>query len=569
MLRLTNFSKIVFGLAGVLLVATLGAPSASASGVVGNGTPGSCTQKAFNARFIGGGKITFNCGKNPVTITLTTLQTVKANTTIDGGSKITLAGSNNQLFNVPAGKALTLKHIKLSNGKATDGGAIVNFGTLTVKIVMIKSSQATGKGGAIDNHGTLHISNTLFQSNQANLGGAIAFEAGTATINGNTGFTQNHAIDGGALYIGNGATVNLSNTMVSNNSATYGAGAENDGTLNAQKSVFDSNTADGDGGGIWNLAAALTLEDTTVSHNTAGTTGGGISSYDTSSNVTLRRSTLEYNEAGTTGGGMYNEGTAYLENVTIGENKGDSDGGGFYNSSLDKTANFDFVTIANNTGNLGEGIDVVGGTLHLIGTLISHNGTNFHNCHGSMTSAGFNLSTDNSCTALSKVGDEPNTAQALTSLGLYGGYTDTYSLYSDTNALDSGPDTNTPTTDQRGVPRREGVQTDIGAVERCAEPPQPATLLTPKNNTTVKGGVIKFNWHGNGCTLTYTIEVHQGSKHGKLVTAANVLFPPFRPFINAPGTYYWDVISHNDLQVFLPPTRTADTPSAFNKFTIQ
>ncbi len=344
---------------------------------------------------------------------------------------------------------------------------------------------------------------------------------------------------------------------------------KNEGTLTAQKSVFDSNTADGDGGGIWNLGGTITLEDTTLSHNKAGTTGGGLSNYgndDYSNLVTLRRSTLEYNEAGTDGGGMYNEALASLENVTIGENKGDDDGGGYYNSF--GASNFLFVTVANNKGNLGEGIDVEGGTLHLIGTLISENGTNSHNCHGSMTSAGFNLSTDNSCTALTKIGDQPNTPQALTALSLYGGYTDTYSLYSDTNALNYGPDTTTPTTDQRGVPRSEGGQPDIGAVERCAEPPQPATLLTPTQNATVKPGVIKFNWHGNGCTLSYTIEVHRGSKHGPLVSGANVIFPPYRPFINTPGTYYWDVISHNDLPTFAVPTAPADTFSAFYKFTI-
>ena len=64
--------------------------------VVGSGTPDSCTSDAVVSAVAKGGIITFNCGPDPVTITLT--QTAKIfndkgpKIVIDGGGKVTLSG---------------------------------------------------------------------------------------------------------------------------------------------------------------------------------------------------------------------------------------------------------------------------------------------------------------------------------------------------------------------------------------------------------------------------------------------------------------------------------------------
>src|SRR5437868_559627 len=100
-LALVRFFAI--GVALFAVLASMGIRSARAAGVVGNGTPGSCTQAAFDAKFSDGGTITFNCGSNPVIITFTVLHTVAANTTIDGGKKVTLSASNVAHFHVNAG----------------------------------------------------------------------------------------------------------------------------------------------------------------------------------------------------------------------------------------------------------------------------------------------------------------------------------------------------------------------------------------------------------------------------------------------------------------------------------
>ena len=63
--------------------------------VIGHGTPASCTSAAVVRAVAKGGVITFNCGPNPVTITMTSTAKV-VNTSrrvvLDGGNRVTLSG---------------------------------------------------------------------------------------------------------------------------------------------------------------------------------------------------------------------------------------------------------------------------------------------------------------------------------------------------------------------------------------------------------------------------------------------------------------------------------------------
>ncbi len=66
--------------------------------VVGNGTPESCTSAAFVAAVAAGGVITFNCGADPITITLSETAKVYNDAgpeiLIDGDGLVTLSGGN-------------------------------------------------------------------------------------------------------------------------------------------------------------------------------------------------------------------------------------------------------------------------------------------------------------------------------------------------------------------------------------------------------------------------------------------------------------------------------------------
>src|SRR5437763_1953306 len=75
-------------------------PAVFAAGVVGDGTPGSCTDAALTSALSGGGLVTFNCGPSPVTIVISE-KTISDDTTIDGGGLVTLSGNDtNRLFDL-------------------------------------------------------------------------------------------------------------------------------------------------------------------------------------------------------------------------------------------------------------------------------------------------------------------------------------------------------------------------------------------------------------------------------------------------------------------------------------
>jgi hypothetical protein len=89
----------------------------NAGGVVGDGTPQSCTEAALDAALAGGGLVTFNCGANPYTLTVTAQKVIAANTTMDGGGLIVLSGGGTtRVFSVSVGIGLTLTNLFVSNG---------------------------------------------------------------------------------------------------------------------------------------------------------------------------------------------------------------------------------------------------------------------------------------------------------------------------------------------------------------------------------------------------------------------------------------------------------------------
>jgi len=194
----------------LLALAAMPASPAYAGGVVGTGTPASCTEAAFDARLAGGGAVTFNCG-GAATINLTTTKTISAGTTIDGGGLITLdAGGGRRHFLVNAGVSLGLSNLTIQNGSQVGGGgAIDNSGDLTISRVTFTDNRSTGNnddGGAIEhNAGTLTISNSTFSRNYCgDNGGAIYIVDGTVNISDSTRFLNhdNNSIEnGGAIYI--------------------------------------------------------------------------------------------------------------------------------------------------------------------------------------------------------------------------------------------------------------------------------------------------------------------------------------------------------------------------------
>ena len=73
------------------------ASSARAAGVVGNGSPASCTDAALAAALVGGGLVTFNCGPGNVVIPVNTNVLFTGDSaTVDGADRVTLDGEDSR-----------------------------------------------------------------------------------------------------------------------------------------------------------------------------------------------------------------------------------------------------------------------------------------------------------------------------------------------------------------------------------------------------------------------------------------------------------------------------------------
>jgi len=290
-------------------------------------------------------------------------------------------------------------------------------------------------------------------------------------------------IDGGGVNTvvsipNTSSNVTLSKLTIRNGSVwPHGGGIYNAGTLTINNGAISGNsshglkTAGSSGGGIYN-AGTLTINSSTVSGNRAGGgscnpngsscasgDGGGI---ENSGTLTINNSTVSLNQAaggcldycvipygGGGGIGILNGGTLTINNSTLSGNSTGAYGGGIYNAG---TASLQNSIVANS---------LLGG-----------------NCYGTLTSNGYNLSSDGTCN-FSNTGDLNNTDPKLGPLQKNGGPTQTQALLSGSPAIDAGNPTGCTDsqghplkTDQRGRPRPDKEDTggcDMGAFERQSD----------------------------------------------------------------------------------------------------
>jgi hypothetical protein len=301
---------------------------AQAAGVVGTGTPASCTEATLAAALAGGGRVTFDCGPDPHTILLTSPKTITQPTTLAGADRITLSGNNaTRLLVVDPAASLTLEGLTITAGYATtDGGAVVNHGTLNVfdTTFIGNNTDNAHSGGAIFSDGPLNIYDSDFTWNSAGSAGAIfANFANAVTHIERTDFTGNSALNpttgyGGAIWVGEQARLELHRGRVLYNAAKFGGalfaspGARvqltSEGGANALQ--IERNSATSAGGAIYNMAALSAAEVNLFQNEVPTQTaayGGAIYSQGT---LTLTNSLFVGNTANS-GGAVYAAGIEF------------------------------------------------------------------------------------------------------------------------------------------------------------------------------------------------------------------------------------------------------------------
>lgn len=385
--------------AASLLLAT----PAHAAGVVGDGTPGSCTAAALGAALNGGGTVSFNCG-GPATILVLSEMTIDQDTVIQGGGQITLTGGlATRLFRVAAPAALTLNDITLDSGYSptADGGAILSSGTLTLSNVAIENSKAgpTFCGGALRSDGRTVITDSRFNKNSAGAGGGAICTGGTggaALEIANSVFSENLAAGptpdtalGGAILLQPAATLAAVGSKFLLNEADGGGALAISGTAAAtlraagddpdQGIVFLANSATNSGGAIYNLGRLAVsggqFNGNTVPQNTIGAGyGGGIANMG----VLAVDDTFLSANRGRFGGGIFVGGSldnarADIQHVVFAQNAAAAFGGGLYTNNETTAITVTHSVFRRNSADSGGGLARFNAKLYLADSSLVEN----------------------------------------------------------------------------------------------------------------------------------------------------------------------------------------------------
>jgi hypothetical protein len=187
-------------------------------------------------------------------------------------------GANLNIVGPGAGK-LT---VRLNPSQVTPKGILTIAPRVSASLSgLTLSGGNTAKGGAIDNFGTLSVSNATFSGNTANRGAGIANNAGAvlhvsgSRFIGDTGSYAGGGIDniGGAVTVSGSA---FSLDVATDPGGGFGAGIANEsGAMTVTGSTFSGGFASGGGGGIYNGGGKLSASGDTFANNHV-LFGGGI-----------------------------------------------------------------------------------------------------------------------------------------------------------------------------------------------------------------------------------------------------------------------------------------------------
>jgi predicted outer membrane repeat protein len=244
---------------------------------------------------------------------------------------VVISGNNtSRIFVIPANTRVELKNLELTQGySSTQGGAIVNDGTLHTTDVTFSNNYGNFSSGAIYNKGFLNVDRSCFTFNSSQSSGAIV-NSGTAKIKQSTFANNSSSGDIGAILNGLQGNLEIEDSTFTNNSARFFGGAiYSAGPLNIDCSQFNNNTS-GVGGAIYNIGA-LTIENSTFIENKAQDSVGG-AIYNQANNVVIKDSTFKLNHSAANGGAIYTSGSLTVKRSKILKNISDvsNGGGGIY-----------------------------------------------------------------------------------------------------------------------------------------------------------------------------------------------------------------------------------------------
>ena len=454
-------------------------------GVVGDGTPDSCTATALEDAVRRGGRIRFACGSEPLAIELSHELTVDRDTHIDGGQLISLfTGLRSRAVHLlgqgsaPVTLVLTGLTFVGAAGDGVDGsmpvgssgGAVLQEGgRLFIDDCIFLGNRsaprdASVSGGALFNRGgELFIRQSNFIGHLSTNGGAIGVRDGSLRMEntwlvsnlvlGVGGVPGDGGVGGGIDMRGAGRLVLCESTLWENYAQSFGGGVYRQGTGDDQTAIYGvsfqgnyvipEHTAHSLGGALFLQGTHAVIEATTFYGNAAD--AGGAAYIGPSTRTLLLNSTFSQNAAERGGGGavLFEDRVTPLPSAEV--------------------ASCTFA-VNQTTSDTGSGGAIAGGGpgIRLRNNLFVANRSraelNGQTCTRPMESVGPNLQNDAEWSDGSSDATRAPCARGITvgdtqlmQIDFFGGPTKTHYLTVDNLAVGLGRDC--PATDQRGQTR--------------------------------------------------------------------------------------------------------------------
>ncbi len=328
-----------------------------------------------------GGGIEDNGRDTATTVTLTgvTMNLNQTGSAPGNGGAVHISGTGN----------MTISGSMFDGNIATaEGGALWNSSgdsVMTVNSSTITSNVASGVaadqggGGLFNDGGTLTVNGSTIFSNRANgaagSGGGILNDGGTlvvndSTINSNTSQRAGGAIEDDATG-GNPTTTTLTRVTMDDNEtggspgnggATHVTGP---GTITIDSSTVSNNTADNEGGGVWNHnSSTMNITNSTISGNTSPLGGGVFTQNGAAATVNITNATIASNSSrGIEAAGS--DAVVNLTNTIVADNTG---------GDISATVNANFSLIESTSGAVINGGNNITGQDPQLGALTDNGG---------------------------------------------------------------------------------------------------------------------------------------------------------------------------------------------------
>lgn len=274
---------------------------------------------------------------------------------------------NGGAVNIHDGSSVLFENIQFTGNKATDGGAILNRGYLSMNNCIISGNEASSTGGAIfntddgyfdldsltitdnkakdeggafrihlDKNSTIKNSEIKNNESKDDDGGAISLDEGGKVLSiYDTIISDNKCKDnGGAIDVDDGS-IKLYGVTIRNNSAKKGGAVYFDGGSDdvfeiaeyQNNTIFEDNKASDKGGAIYNNDSDIVFNNGRFISNVTKNDGGALYLDDgkvTLNNTVFEKNKTEYNS----GGAIYiNDGDLNINGATFRNNAAASEGG--------------------------------------------------------------------------------------------------------------------------------------------------------------------------------------------------------------------------------------------------